>query len=149
MRVVLRKSLAGIGNRGDTVDVAGGFARNFLFPRGHAFVATAGGETQAAAMRRSRDLAEARDRESAIVIAQALVGQTITLSVRAGKKGRLFGSVTAHDIAESVSAQKGVGVDRRQVALPDPIKTVGTFPVQFHLFPEVEVEVTVEVVASA
>jgi large subunit ribosomal protein L9 len=149
VRVVLRNDLPGTGNRGDSVDVAGGFARNFLFPRGYAFAATAGGEAQAVAMRRSRDLQEARDRDSAVAIAQALVGQTVTLSVRAGKKGRLFGSVTAHDIAEAVSQQKGVGVERRQVALREPIKTVGTFPVQFQLFPEVEVEVVVEVVASA
>jgi large subunit ribosomal protein L9 len=149
VRVVLRNDLAGVGHRGDSVDVAGGFARNYLFPRGHAFPATPGGESQATAMRRSRDLREARDRETAIVIAQALVGQTVTLSMRAGKKGRLFGSVTAHDIADAATAQKGVGVDRRQIGLHEPIKTVGSFPVQFHLFPEVEVEVTVEVVASA
>lgn len=149
MRVVLRKSLAGVGNRGDTVEVAGGFARNFLFPRGHAFQATPGGEAQAVTMRRARELREAQDRSSAITMAQALVGQTVTIPMRAGTKGRLFGSVTAHDIAEAVNAQKGVGVERRQVDLHDPIKTVGTFPVRFHLFDDVEVEVVVEVVASA
>src|SRR5271155_5518140 len=99
MRVVLRDDVDGVGRRGDIVDVAGGFARNFLLPRGRALVATRGIEQQATAMRRGRDLREARDREGAQAQAQILAGAVVTVEARAGNAGRLFGSVGAAEIA--------------------------------------------------
>ncbi|HXX90250.1 MAG TPA: 50S ribosomal protein L9 [Acidimicrobiales bacterium] len=148
MRVLLRDDVDGVGKRGDIVDVAKGFARNFLLPTGRALAATEGVQHQALSMRRARDLRDAKDREAAEVVASALGAKPITVTVRAGAEGRLFGSVTTADIAEAVEAQTGAVVDRRKFNLAEPIKSVGTHLVGVHLHPEVDAEVTVEVVAG-
>ncbi len=147
MRVVLRDEVQGLGKRGDIVDVARGFARNFLLPSGRAVAASAGIEAQAASMRRSRDLRDARDREAAESVAMVIAGRTLTLSARAGTEGRLFGSVTTADIAEGLHRQFGATVERRRILLDEPIKTVGTHPVQVRLHSDVATEVMVEVEA--
>jgi large subunit ribosomal protein L9 len=92
VRVILRNDLAGLGKRGDIVDVADGHARNYLLPKGHAMKATDGAVSQAKAMRRARDLRDAADRESAQSIASALVARTIVIPAKAGSEGKLFGS---------------------------------------------------------
>lgn len=148
MKVVLRTDIDGVGHRGDIVEVSGGFARNYLFPEGRAIVATEGVEAQAAAMRRSRDLREARDREAAQTQAQVLAGAVLRVEARAGKAGRLFGSVAAADVVEAVRTQKGVELDRHHVVLAEPIKAVGSYEVPVHLFADVATVLTVEVVAA-
>ena len=148
MRVLLRSDVDGVGRRGDVVDVAGGFARNYLFPGGKALAATEGVEAQAAAMRRSRDLREARDRESAEAQAQVLSGAVLRIEARAGSAGRLFGSVGAADVAGAARSQRGVELDRRHVVLEEPIKAVGSYEVVLSLFPDVTAVVTVEVSAA-
>ena len=148
MKVVLRHDVEGVGRRGDIVDVTAGFARNFLFPAGRAITASAGVEQQAAAMRRARDQRQARSREAAMTKAQVLAGATLRITARAGGKGKLFGSVTATDIAAAAQEQKGVELDRHQVALAEPIKVVGTHEVPVHLFEDVGTAVMVEVVAA-
>lgn len=148
MRVLLREDVQGVGKRGDIVDVAGGFARNFLFPTARALKATDGMVGQAAAMRRARDLRDAKDRESAETVATALTGTPVTITARAGAEGRLFGSVTSHDIAEAIAAQLGATVDRRHVQLDEPIKSVGTHVVPVRLHTDVIAQVTVEVVTA-
>ena len=148
MRVVLRADVDGVGKKGDMVEVADGFARNFLLPQGRAFRATEGVLSQAAAMRRSRDLKDAKDRASAETVARELVAKVIRIPAKAGTEGRLFGSVTAADVAEAVLAQAGVTLDRRRVELPEPIKTLGSHDVGVKLHSEVEFRITVEVVAT-
>lgn len=146
MRVVLRADVDGVGKKGDILDVADGFARNFLIPKGRAIKATDGVVAQAAAMRRSRDLKDARDREGAETVARALVPKVIKITARAGTEGRLFGSITAQDVVDAVQQQAGVELDRRKLHMDDPIKTVGTHQVPVRLHPEVQFPVTVEVV---
>jgi large subunit ribosomal protein L9 len=148
MKVVLRSDVDGVGRRGDIVDVAGGFARNFLFPQGRAIVATKGVDAQATAMRRGRDLREAKDREAAEAQVQILAGAVLRVEARAGAAGRLFGSVSASDVVEAVLAQKGVEIARHHVDLPDPIKAIGTYEVPVRLFADVETVLTVEVAAA-
>ncbi|HXQ62243.1 MAG TPA: 50S ribosomal protein L9 [Acidimicrobiales bacterium] len=148
MKVLLRDDIAGVGKRGDIVEVARGFARNYLLPTGRALVAGTKIEKQAAAMRRSRDLRNTQDRDAARSVAEILRAATITVSARAAAEGRLFGSVSAADVAEAIGAQTGAEVDRHRVALAEPIKTVGTHVVPVELHDEVTAEVTVEVVAS-
>jgi large subunit ribosomal protein L9 len=148
MKVVLRADVDGVGRRGDIVEVAGGFARNFLLPQGRAIVATDGVTAQAAAMRKSRDLREARDRETAEAQVAALAGKVITLTARAGSGGRLFGSITATDVAAGVLEQTGVEIDRRHIELEEPIKVVGTREVPVSLFAGVTAALTVDVVAG-
>jgi len=146
MRVVLRADVDGVGKKGDILDVADGFARNFLIPRGRAIKATDGVVAQAAAMRRSRDLKDARDREGAETVARTLVPKVIRIPARAGTEGRLFGSITAQDVVDAVQAQAGVDLDRRKLHMDEPIKTVGTHQVPVRLHADVQFPVTVEVV---
>jgi large subunit ribosomal protein L9 len=148
MRVLLRSDVEGVGRRGDIVDVSGGFARNYLVPTGRALRATDGVVAQAAAMRRSRDLRDAKDRDSANAIAQVLASKPVTVSARAGAEGRLFGSVTAADLAEAIEAQTGAVVDRRRIALGEPIRSIGSHVVGIRLHADVDAEVTVEVVSA-
>lgn len=148
MKLVLRADVAQVGKKGDIVDVADGYGRNFLLPKGLAFAATAGVEAQATSMRRGRDARDASDRAAAQEVATSLVSRVVTITARAGAEGKLFGSVTAAEIADAVVAQTGVEVDRRQLHLDEPIKAVGTHLVPTKLHAEVEFPITVEVVAS-
>jgi large subunit ribosomal protein L9 len=145
MRIVLRSDLDNLGKRGDIREVADGYARNYLLPKGHAIVATKGVEAQAEAMRRARDLRDARDREAAELVARTLVPQVIRIPARAGADGRLFGSVTAPDVVDAVAQQSGVELDRRKLRLEEPIKSLGTHEVPVKLHSDVEFRVTVEV----
>ena len=148
VKVILRSDVSGVGKRGDVVEVAPGYARNFLVPRGLALKATAGSQTQAEAMRRKRVIKDAKDRESAEEIAKVLVPKVITISARAGEGGKLFGSITQADIAAAVADQVHVELDRRSIHLDEHIKTTGSHQVQVRLHSDVEFPVTVEVTAS-
>lgn len=148
MKVILRQDIANVGKRGDICDVSDGFARNYLLPKHLAMVATDGAVTQAAAMRRARDVRDAQDRSAAEEVARRLVPKVITISAKAGTEGRLFGSVTANDVVEAVSAQAGIELDRRKLLLGEPIKSLGTHSVAVRLHSDVEFPVTVEVVSG-
>ena len=145
MKVVLRSDVAGIGRKGDVREVANGYARNFLLPRGLAFKATPGVEAQAEGMRRSRALKQAAELADAKVLAELLGAAPLRIAVRAGKEGKLFGSVGSSDIVSAIAKQLGVTVERRQVELPEPIKAVGTYQVPIELHSELTVPVTVEI----
>jgi large subunit ribosomal protein L9 len=145
VKVILRSDVAGIGKKGDIVDVADGHARNLLIPRGLAMRSSAGAEKPAGAMRRARDLKDSADREAAQTIATRLVPQTIKLSARAGGEGKLFGSITTADIATAVHEQAGVELDRRKLHLDEPIREVGTHQVTVKLHADVEFPVTLEI----
>jgi large subunit ribosomal protein L9 len=148
VKLVLRSDVAQVGKKGDIVDVADGYGRNYLVPKGLAFPASSGVESQATAMRRSRDVRDAHDRAAAQEVATSLVPKVVTITARAGAEGKLFGSVTSHEIIEAVAAQTGVELDRRQLHLDEPIKSLGTHLVPTKLHAEVEFPITVEVVAS-
>ena len=148
MQVILRADVANVGKKGDVLDVADGFGRNFLVAKGLALTATPGAVAQAAGMRKARAVRDARDRESAEQVAQRLVPKVITLTARAGPEGRLFGSVTTADVVTAVEEQTGVALDRRRVHLDEAIKAVGTHEVPVRLHADVEFRLTVEVVAA-
>jgi large subunit ribosomal protein L9 len=145
VKVVLRADVNRLGNKGDVLDVADGYARNYLVPRGLALEASPGVVSQAAAMRRSRDIRDARERAAAEEVARALVPQVVRIAARAGGGGRLFGSVTTSDVAAAVREQTGIELDRRRLHLDEPIREVGTFRVTARLHTDVEFPVTVEV----
>jgi len=148
VKVILRADVAGLGKRGDVVEVSKGYARNFLEPRDLAFPATVGAERQAESMRRVRSIRDAKDREAAEEVATRLVSTTIAIAARAGEGGKLFGSVTAADVAQAVADQAGIEIDRRLLVLDEPIKDVGTHLVQARLHADVEFPITVEVTAG-
>jgi large subunit ribosomal protein L9 len=146
--VILRDTVDGLGRKGDICVVADGYARNFLVPRGLAMKATEGSAIQAEAMRRAEALRSAADRADAETIASALAPMVITIKAKAGEGGRLFGSVSAADIAEAIGEQAGAVVDRRTLALDSPLKELGRHEITIRLHSDVEAAVTVEVVAD-
>jgi large subunit ribosomal protein L9 len=147
MKVVLRSDVEHVGQKGDIVEVADGYARNFLVPRGLALRASAGIQKQADAMRRSRDARDRRARETAQAIADQLA-PTIRIEARAGEGGRLFGSVTSVEIAAAVLAQLGVEVDRRDIALDEPLKQLGVAELAVKLHRDVTATLHVEVFSN-
>jgi len=148
VKIVLRDDVENVGRKGDLIEVTDGFARNYLVPRGLAMKATKGVVRQADAMRRSREAREARDLESAQALADQLTGRRIALRARAGEGGRLFGSITSADVVDAVREQTGVELDRRKTQLAEPLKELGAVDVPVKLHPEVEVTLTVDVVAE-
>ncbi len=148
MKIVLRTDVEQLGKKGDLLEVAPGYARNYLVPRGLAIVAGKGVEKQAAAMRRNRDVRDAREKEQAQAAAVTLVATPVQVSARAGEGGKLFGSVTTSDIAAAIESASGIAVDRRKIVLAEPLKELGTSEVEVTLHSEVRITVTVEVVAA-
>ncbi|MCU1463532.1 MAG: rplI [Acidimicrobiales bacterium] len=146
MRIILRADVDNVGKKGDVVEVADGFARNYLVPKGFALKASDGTLQQAQSMRRARDVKDAKDRESAEAVARQLVPAVIRIPAKAGTEGRLFGSVTATEVASAVEAQTGITIDRRRLHMSEPIKTLGSHEVPVKLHADVEFRVTLEVV---
>jgi large subunit ribosomal protein L9 len=146
MKIVLRADVANLGRKGDLIDVADGYARNYLVPRGLAFRATKGVARQAESMRRARQVRDTKEREGAVATANQLATARIEIKARGGEGGRLFGSVTTADVAAAVEAQTGIHLDRRRLHLDEPIKTLGVHEVPVRLHAEVDAVLTVEVV---
>lgn len=145
MEVILTQKVQGLGERGDVVRVKDGYARNFLFPKRLARPATEGQKrvlTEENKLNASRD---AKLKQSVMAIAEKMKGISCTLVVQAGEEDKLYGSVTAHDIAKAVSDQ-GYAVEHRMVELEEPIKKLGVYTVTVRLHREVEVPVKVWVV---
>ena len=148
MKVVLRADVEGLGRKGDVCEVAAGFARNYLVPKGLALKSSPGAEQQAEAMRRSAALRRAADRADAEEIAVRLAPAVLSVAARAAETGHLYGSVGQADIVAAVESQVGAVVDPAAVMLETPIREVGSHTVVFHLHADVEVPVTVEVTAQ-
>jgi large subunit ribosomal protein L9 len=148
MRILLRADVDNLGKKGDLVDVADGYARNFLVPRGLALKANPGMQKQADAMRRNRDARDRHEREAAQALAAQFEGRTITIKARAGAEGKLFGSVTAVDIAEAVQKQTGAELDRRKITLDEPLKELGPADLPVRLHPDVLATLHIEVEAA-
>jgi len=149
MRIILQRPVEKLGNPGDVAEVADGYARNYLLPRGLAIKAEKGALKHADSLRRVHSSRMSKQKGEYEAIASKLIaGGPLTITARAGEEGRLFGSVTSAEIAEAVSARAGVGVDRRDVHLDEPIRSVGTHEVRIRLFQQVEPVITVQVVAQ-
>lgn len=148
MKIVLKQAVDKVGDAGDQVTVAGGFARNFLIPRGIAVPATKGNVSQADTWRNSKSAKEAREKTSAEQLRDKIRSAPLSVTAQAGPDGRLFGSVTAADVAQAISGTFGVEIDRHAIDL-EPIKHVGVHEVRVKLHPEVSAEIPVEVVAQA
>lgn len=148
MKVILHDKVDGIGDRGEIVDVANGYFRNYLGPRGLAQKATEGAAVHAEAMRRVSAQRSEADRVAAEEIATRLVPTVITIAATAGDAGKLFGSVTSADIVAAVKEQTDIEIDRRALTLEHPLKDLGTHMVMAKLHAEIEFPITVEVAAA-
>lgn len=149
MKVVLRQDVDKLGEAGSVQNVSGGYARNFLVPQGLAVYATEGELKMAAHNQAVKDRKIARQEEQLRSLAEKIDGQVVTFEARAGEGGRLFGSITATEIAEQLSGKIGEEVDRRRVQLEDPIRTTGEHTVTVHLVGRLRPTVTVMVNAEA
>ena len=145
MKIILQKTVERLGDPGDVADVADGYARNFLIPRGLAVRAEKGAVRHAESLKRAHQTRTTAQKGEFETVAARLVETPLVVTARAGEEGRLFGSITAADIVEALSAQAGVSVDRRDVHLDEPIRSVGTHEVTVHLHAEVDPVVTIDV----
>jgi large subunit ribosomal protein L9 len=150
MKIILQKPVEKLGEPGDVAEVADGYARNYLIPRGLAIKAHKGAAKQADVLKQAHTARLSKRRGEYEAVASRLIASgPLTIAARVGEEGKLFGSVTAAEIAEAVGAQVGVAVDRRAVHLDEPIRSVGTHEVRVKLFHEVEPVLTIEVVPQA
>lgn len=136
MQIILQEDVEKLGNRGQIVTVAEGYARNFLLPRKLALEATAGNMKRLEKMRAAFAKKEATEKDSAQTLAELLNTVTVTVSRKAGENDQLFGSVTSADVAEGLAAQ-GYTIEKRKIALADPIKLVGEYQIPVKLFREI------------
>ena len=147
MKVILKQDVKGLGHEGDLKDVKDGYARNFLLPLGKAVVADKGA---VANWERHKDQREERDRSAraaAEATAQKLSELKLEIPVKAGERGRLFGAVTSHQIADLI-ARNGIELDRHALHLREPIKALGDYRVEVRLMAGVEATLAVSVVAE-
>jgi large subunit ribosomal protein L9 len=148
MRIILQKEVDNLGSPGDIVQVADGYARNYLIPRGMAAPATKGAIRHAERVKAGSAERERKGREEAQTLAARLAKTPIRLTAQAGEDGRLFGSITGPHIAEAMASQLGETVDHRRIRLEEPIRSLGAHTVAVHLHPEVNARLTVDVVAG-
>lgn len=144
MQIILQEDVDKLGNRGEVVTVAEGYARNFLLPRKMALEATAGNMKRLEKMRAAFAKKEAVERGDAQTLAGLLADVSLELTRKSGENDQLFGSVTSADISEAL-AQKGFTIDKRKITLAEPIKTIGEFEVPVRLHREINATVKLAV----
>jgi large subunit ribosomal protein L9 len=147
MRIILNKPVESLGEPGEVVQVADGYARNYLIPRGLAAPATKGALRHAERVKAGHEQRLRRERTEAEATAARLAKTPVRIAVQAGEEGRLFGQVTPHQIADAIGQQLGERIDHRRIHLAEPIRSVGVHEVAVRLHPEVDGKVTVDVVA--
>jgi large subunit ribosomal protein L9 len=145
MKVVLRQDVENLGEKGSVKNVADGYARNYLIPRGLAVVATPGELKVVAANEAVKQRKILRQEQELQGLADRINGQRIEFEARAGSNGRLFGSITNGDIAEKLTSVVGTDIDRRKVIIDEPIRTIGEHPVTVNLVGKLRPQVTVVV----
>jgi large subunit ribosomal protein L9 len=148
MKVILTKDVEDLGQQGDVVDVADGYARNYLVPRSYAIKASEGALRQAETMRLAREEALQAALEEAETFAQSLTGTRVVVAANAGDEGRLFGSISESDIATAITKFTGIEVNHKIIALDTPIKEIGLHEVALRPHPEVEFIVALDVIPA-
>jgi large subunit ribosomal protein L9 len=147
MKLILTQEVTGLGAAGDVVEVKDGYGRNFLIPRGFAIRWTRGGEKTVDSIKKARSARAVRDAGHAAEVKARLEGSTFNVPVRAGEGGRLFGAVTAADIASAI-AEAGAEVDKRTIVVGNPIKSLGAHTVTVKVLDDVEAKVNLNVVSA-
>jgi large subunit ribosomal protein L9 len=147
MKLILTQEVTGLGGAGDVVEVKDGYGRNYLIPRGFGIRWTRGGEKTIESIKKARDSRAVRDADHAAQVKATLEGSTYNVPVRAGDGGRLFGAVTAADIAAAIN-ESGGEVDRRTIVVTNPIKSLGAHSVTVKVHDDVEAKVNLNVVSA-
>jgi large subunit ribosomal protein L9 len=149
MKLILISDVQELGKRGDVVDVAEGYARNYLLPRKKAVKANEGALAQAEAVREARIEAERKAKDEAERLATQLVGSRVVIAAQAGDEGQLYGSIAVADVVEGVRRFTGIELDRAVVEIPKPIKAIGLHEIHIRLHPEVEFPLTLDVIPAS
>jgi len=148
MKVILLEDVKGTGKKGQVVNASDGHARNFLFPRKLAIEANDSNMANLEAQQKKAQHKVATEVKAAQAIAETLESKPVSIGVKVGDKGRMFGSISNKEIAEAVQSQLGVTVDKKKIVLNDPVKAVGTYAVTAKLHPQVSAKISVEIVAA-
>lgn len=148
MEIILLKDVEKLGKKGEAVNVRDGFGRNFLLPRGLALVATRENRSRAEAEKKQTAARKARGKAGAEAMAHKLERVELRLEVKVGEKDKLFGSVTAQDLADALQ-RRGFSIDKKQIHLPEPLRSLGKHAVSVELAPEVKASLEVELVKNA
>jgi large subunit ribosomal protein L9 len=148
MKVLFKKDVPDVARAGQVKDVADGYARNFLIPRGFAVAATAGALKQVAEVQAVAARHKAEEETAAQELKQRLEAQPVVLEAKAGSQGRLYGSVTTADVAAAIQRQLGASIDRRELEIAEPVRHVGSYQVSARLHRGVTANLTVEVRAA-
>jgi large subunit ribosomal protein L9 len=148
MRLILTADVADLGNRGDVVDVAEGYARNYLLPRKKAMKASESALQRAEAVRETRLAEERKAKEEAEAIASQLIGSRVVIAAPAGDEGQLYGSVTVVDVAEGIKRFTGIELDRGSIELAEPVKAIGLHEINVRLHDDVQFPLTLDVIPA-
>jgi len=148
MKLILTQEVTGLGGPGDVVEVKDGYGRNYLVPQGVAIRWTRGGEKTVESIKTARAARSVRDLGHAEEVKAKLEAQTVNVSVKAGESGRLFGAVTVAEIASALSAATGESVDKRTIAVDNPVRSLGAHQVTVRLHDEVTASVSLNVVKA-
>jgi large subunit ribosomal protein L9 len=146
MKVILLKDVTGQGKRSDVIEVADGYARNYLIPRGLAVTASKGKIKELADLRQNRAQKEKKLEQQAKELAARLNSLTVVIGAKAGEGGRLFGSVNNKDIADALADEYNIKLDKKKLVLKEPIKQLGEFSITAKLHPAVQSQIEVRVV---
>jgi large subunit ribosomal protein L9 len=147
MKVILKADVKGSGKKGDIIDVSDGYAKNFLLKKNLAEEATAASVNEVNQKKQSQAFHKAEELKAMQTLAENLKDKKVTLSIKTGENGRLFGSVTSAQIAQAL-AENGFDIDKKKIVMKDPIKTLGTFQISIRLMEKVETKIFVEVVGA-
>ena len=145
MKVVLKQDVSAVGKKDGVYEVSDGYARNFLFPRKLAVPADAAAMSEVKAKQEASAHHKAEELAAAKALAERLEGSTVTIHAKAGQGGRLFGSVTAKDVAQAITKTLGQTVDKRKVVLEHEVKAFGTYQAEIKLYPQVSAKIKVTV----
>lgn len=148
MKVILQQDIKKLGKKGDIVEVAEGYGRNFLLPKGLVIEATSGNVKQVSVEKQAEKNKKNRAKQEAQEIADRINGQNLQIATKVGEAGKLFGSITSQEIADRLKKQYKVEIDKRKIDLKEPIKSLGRFTVTIRIHPKVKAEITVSVVEN-
>ena len=147
MEIILRKDVDGVGLEGDIVDVAKGYARNYLIPKGVAVEASPQSIKELESQQKKIEIRKSKARDDAEKLKEKIEGTAITFSVKAGEEGKLYGSITTMDIASELEKQ-GIDIDRKKIIVDKPIKSLGEVEIPVKIYPEVTASLKIVVVAE-
>ncbi|SDF42923.1 50S ribosomal protein L9 [Sporolituus thermophilus] len=148
MKVILVQEVKKLGKKGDIIEVSEGYARNYLLPQKLAIPATEANINAAKQQKETEARRQQRQLDEARLLASQLAKLSVKVAVKTGEGGKLFGSVTGKDIADALSAQHGLEIDKRKIELKEAIKALGTYPVTIKVHPEVSCQIQVQVIAQ-